>query len=521
MSRSLVDTTSRFLARHSPRRGFLAKTAVVGSALAVAPMAFLTRPASAYARVCNCSGAKCACGSLCCDGYTEFCCTIFGTNGCPPGSLYGGWWRVSGSNFCGGANRYYMDCHNPCNGCACGGGGVCSGSCNGTKCGCGLGNCRNRKAGCTHFRYGQCNRDVKCLGPIICRVVTCTTPWSLEPNCSRSSRTDEHTRHHDRPCLAGPSSPAIGDLDLVDGQPGTIRVRGWAIDPDGPNGTTSVNIFINGTLVRSVTADRPRPDVGVAYRSFGDDHGFDVTLVSTTGTKEVCVSAVNAGGGDNALLGCRTVRVSANRPTGILERANSTGEGVAVSGWALLPGDRNAIDVDLYVDDVHAGTIEANKKRADLVTTFGDSGRKHGFKTTLPAVDGSSKVCASVTDPETGETIELGCITTDTASATMDADGAIDKIKGRTGKVRVIGWVLDPAGGEMDIVVTIDGVVAVRTPADLPRPDVAVLHPAAEQTGGFDLRVPAESGKHTVCVYTIGADDVDGPVLGCAGVRVD
>ncbi|MFV2039610.1 MAG: twin-arginine translocation signal domain-containing protein [Acidimicrobiales bacterium] len=520
MSRLLVDTASRFLARRSPRRGFLAKTAVVGSALAVAPMDFLTKPASAYSRVCRCNGSTCSCGSLCCDGYTEFCCTVFGTNGCPAGSLYGGWWRVSGSNFCGGANRYYMDCHSQCKGCACGAGGVCSGSCTGTACGCALGSCRNRKAGCTHFRYGQCNRNVKCLGPIICRVVTCTPPWQLEPNCSTSSRTDENTRNHNRACLSELSPPPVGELDVVDGQPGTIRIRGWAIDPDN-GGTTDVLIFINGNLVQSVAADQPRPDVGAAYRGFGDEHGFDVSLFSTNGTKEVCVYAVNAGGGQNPLLGCKTVRVSSTKATGILERVSSTGDGVAVSGWALMPGRRRAMTVDLYVDNVHAATIKANQKRSDLATTFGDSGDEHGFATTLATTPGQSLVCARVTDPKTGDIIDLGCVTTRAASPTIAAEGAIDKIKGRTGKIRVVGWALDPNGGTMEVVVTVGGVEAVRAAADLPRPDVASLYPAADSTGGFKILVPAEAGKHTVCVYTVSSDGVDGPMLGCADTRVD
>ena len=67
------------------------------------PADLLLRPTSAYAAVCSCLGKSCACGSLCCDGYTEFCCAIYGANGCPSGSLIGGWWKADGSSFCGGA----------------------------------------------------------------------------------------------------------------------------------------------------------------------------------------------------------------------------------------------------------------------------------------------------------------------------------------------------------------------------------------------------------------------------------
>ena len=65
------------------RRSFLQKTALVGSAIAVVPKDYLLRPGSAYAALCACGGQNCACGSLCCDGYTEFCCTMTGAERLP------------------------------------------------------------------------------------------------------------------------------------------------------------------------------------------------------------------------------------------------------------------------------------------------------------------------------------------------------------------------------------------------------------------------------------------------------
>ncbi|MFL6205779.1 MAG: hypothetical protein ACJ739_10560 [Acidimicrobiales bacterium] len=216
MPRSVLSRATEVVANRLDRRSFIARSALVGSALVTAPSDLLLRPTSAYAAVCSCQGQGCACGSLCCDGYTEFCCAIYGRNFCPAGSLTGGWWKADGSSFCGGAARYYMDCHKPCGTCSCGGGGVCSGACNGTHCGCGLGRCDHRKAGCTSFRYGNCNNNVACIGPIQCRVVTCTPPWQVDPSCSSSAvRTDNNTRSHNRPCLqARPEiHPVTGDWD--------------------------------------------------------------------------------------------------------------------------------------------------------------------------------------------------------------------------------------------------------------------------------------------------------------------
>ena len=91
MSARLADRAARFIGRHTSRRSFIARTAIVGTALAVAPTDYVLRPGTAYGAICNCQGSSCACGSLCCDGYTEFCCTLTGTNGCPPGTMAAGW----------------------------------------------------------------------------------------------------------------------------------------------------------------------------------------------------------------------------------------------------------------------------------------------------------------------------------------------------------------------------------------------------------------------------------------------
>lgn len=206
MSSALIERLSLLVERHLDRRGFLSSSAVAASAVVAAPRRFLLEPNSAYAAICGCRG-DCPCGSACCDGYTEFCCAMFGPNECPPNTLVAGWWKADGSGFCdhgGDARpRYYMDCNADCNGCGCGSSGVCALSCVDCGCGCAKGSCANRAACCTRFRYGQCSQNVKCVGAIVCRVVTCTPPWLFDPSCTRTVATDNVTRTHNRGCLTG------------------------------------------------------------------------------------------------------------------------------------------------------------------------------------------------------------------------------------------------------------------------------------------------------------------------------
>ncbi|HVR80203.1 MAG TPA: hypothetical protein VMS99_17665, partial [Acidimicrobiia bacterium] len=230
ISQTLVRRASEALDRPISRRNFLQRMTLGAAAISVAPVTYLFKPVTAYAAICSCSGQSCDCGDLCCDGYTAFCCEITGQNACPSGTVPAGWWKADGSGICDDASgaqpRYYIDCNvSDCGGCSCGSGGVCSGSCQNPQvfaCGCANGDCHLRKASCTHFRYGQCNQDIRCVGPIVCRVVTCTAPWVWDSSCTTTSATDNNTRFHDAPCLNGGSGgggatalpsgiPLIGD----------------------------------------------------------------------------------------------------------------------------------------------------------------------------------------------------------------------------------------------------------------------------------------------------------------------
>ena len=199
MSARLADRAARFLGRHTSRRSFIARTAVVGTAIAVAPTDYMLHPGTAYGAICNCQGSSCDCGSLCCDGYTEFCCTITGINACPPGTIAAGWWKADGSQYCNGS-RYYIDCNATCH---CGTGRICADNCSDSPwgCGCANGDCNNRKAGCTAFRYGQCNQQVATVGRIACRVVSCDPAYLALGNCAPTVAVDDSTANHNQPCL--------------------------------------------------------------------------------------------------------------------------------------------------------------------------------------------------------------------------------------------------------------------------------------------------------------------------------
>ena len=190
MSQKLVERASRFLEKRTSRRGFLAKSALVGTAVAAAPAAYVLKPNDAYAAVCGP-------GSECGDGWTVFCCSIFrGANRCPPGSFVAGWWKADSSPFCCDSSgnprpRYYIDCNEYC-------GGNCAARCNNDS-----STCDNRRICMNNFRYGQCHQEISCAGPVVCRVVTCTPPYQVYSSCTTEQMTDNRTGEHSAPCLSG------------------------------------------------------------------------------------------------------------------------------------------------------------------------------------------------------------------------------------------------------------------------------------------------------------------------------
>lgn len=182
----LVSRTAAVLGGTHSRRRFLARTAVVGSALATDPLGYVLKPGTAHGAVCG------SCG----DGWTAFCCTInSGKNSCPPGSFVAGWWKADNAAYCCSRARYIIDCNATCpTSCSC----RCSGA-----------SCDGRRTCCNQFRYPGCSQNVSCAGPVVCRVAICIPPWVYSRACTSSSATDNRTRDHGSTCLSAECDSAI------------------------------------------------------------------------------------------------------------------------------------------------------------------------------------------------------------------------------------------------------------------------------------------------------------------------
>ncbi|MBD8538755.1 hypothetical protein [Frigoribacterium sp. CFBP 8751] len=325
--------------------------------------------------------------------------------------------------------------------------------------------------------------------------------------------------------VAGPSEKGRvpeGSVEVAEGLPTGLRIKGWVVDRDTTNPVT-LRVTVDGVQQPAVVADKSRPDVGSVFPGLGDSHGFDVTLDTTTGSRTVCVVAVNSGSGGDKDLGCRTVSVptidKGRLPTGNFEVATATPGSIRVAGWAIDPDTSASLDL---VYSVGSTTVagKADKRRADVAAIYPASGPLHGFDDTLSVRSGSQQVCVTARNTGTGGDSSLGCKAV-TVPKLLPV-GNLEVLSGGKGALTLKGWALLPGKTTtVPVHVYVDGAGSAHS-ADTSRPDVANAYPGTGPAHGFQITLPATPGPHQVCSYAI--DELEGgyhQAFGCRTVVVD
>ena len=114
--------------------------------------------------------------------------------------------------------------------------------------------------------------------------------------------------------LSSESVPVCA-YDVATGGVNSVYVRGWAYDPDTPNESVQIQVYMDGVCVGSGFANTLREDVNAVY-GCGNYHGFDITVpvtVAETGTHSIEVYALNTNAsGDNKYLGHKDVTITAH-----------------------------------------------------------------------------------------------------------------------------------------------------------------------------------------------------------------
>lgn len=309
----------------------------------------------------------------------------------------------------------------------------------------------------------------------------------------------------------------IGSLDTATSpSSGTIRVTGWALDPD-TTASIPVHVYLDGRSVQAVTANGSRPDVGRVHGK-GDAHGFSATIAAGSGKHEVCVYAIDTSGGSNPRFGCASVSVDNEVPIGSLDSARSVEGQLRVTGWALDPDTTAPIATHVYVDGKAVRAVTANGSRPDVGRVHG-MGDAHGFDVTVPAAAGQRQVCVYAIDSSGGTNPTVGCTTVTVVNAAPV--GSVDVVTSGMESFTVAGWALDPdTTASIPVEVRVDG-AAVRTlTADGARPDVGRAYGKGD-AHGYSVTLPATSGPHEVCVWATDTWGGGASRTGCRTVDVN
>ena len=310
--------------------------------------------------------------------------------------------------------------------------------------------------------------------------------------------------------------------------PGTIRLSGWAIDPD-TTAPAEVHVYDQtGAEPRglvAVVADRARSDIDAAYPGWGPLHGFAVDLPLPKGERRLCAYGVDVAGGHGpTLLGCTTVGSADGAPLGRLEQAVAGPRSVRLTGWTVDPDVAESTDVHVYVDGVGRANVRADQVRTDLGVAWSGWNTTRGFDVTVGGLGpGGHDVCVYAIDRDGSAHRQLRCERV--VIATGSPWGSLDVVAPAAGGgVRVAGWGIDPdTDRAIPVHVYADGVGQANVPASGARPDLATPFPGWSTAHGFDLVTGTglAPGAHQVCVYLIDQVGGHGPVLaGCRTVTL-
>lgn len=243
----------------------------------------------------------------------------------------------------------------------------------------------------------------------------CPTTFGFAPGCSTYSSGAWRYATGITAYVDNRLKPTVGSLDIVTSVGDErVTVGGWALDPDADESPIAVHVYSDGAFAGAWLANKPRPDVKVAYPWSGSNHGFHATFPIAPGVRQVCVYAINVGAGSvNPLLGCKTVVVPAEAPVGNLDFAVGVSGGIRVAGWtADYDAPRTPLAVHVYVGPTFSGAMAANLRRTDIGRIFPVFGDNHGFDGVVPANPGTQLVCAYAINVGAGSVNPLlGCKT--------------------------------------------------------------------------------------------------------------
>ncbi|MCD8090453.1 MAG: InlB B-repeat-containing protein, partial [Clostridiales bacterium] len=178
--------------------------------------------------------------------------------------------------------------------------------------------------------------------------------------------------------------------EITTNSKGTLRVIGWAFDPNSSSKSVNVYASVGGEYGTSGaysislgSADIERADINRVY-SIDGNHGInsviDLTDTGLSGTQTVYLYAEDLNTEEKTLIGSKSVTVPENNsPTAWLEAAVGYAGSLHIGGWAFdSDSPSESVDVEVYIGDTYITTLQTDVLRNDVNNEFSITGN-HGF----------------------------------------------------------------------------------------------------------------------------------------------
>ncbi len=192
-----------------------------------------------------------------------------------------------------------------------------------------------------------------------------------------------------------PTGSPVTSLATVSGQPGKVRIAGWAFDYDAPDSSIQIHAYVGGSSGSSGAEGHNlggtnvlRSDVNSAYGLQGN-HGFDFTFnTNKRGSQEVYIYAMNVGNGSNVCIGHMTADIPTGNPLGSIDSVTNPQSGVVNTvGWAFdYDAPSTSIQIHVYIGGPSSSSSAeghnmggTNMLRSDVNSLYNLSGN-HGFQ---------------------------------------------------------------------------------------------------------------------------------------------
>ncbi|MCB1272329.1 MAG: CHAP domain-containing protein [Microthrixaceae bacterium] len=228
------------------------------------------------------------------------------------------------------------------------------------------------------------------------------------------------------------SKNPTGGIDAASSpSPGSVRVRGWALDSSSPAESVRITAYL-GAKAGQAGAERRNLGRAAAKRSglpgwAGPNHGFDARFdTGRSGRVVVHLYAENIGEGSRSYLGARTVEVAAaptvadgskgspvpgNRmPRGAIALSVTDGRGYGLLGWAVDPDTGAPVRMRIRINGVVARESDWNYTWADMPAHTG-VGRTESLLFLARLEPGENTICLDGLDASGGGWEQLDCRT--------------------------------------------------------------------------------------------------------------